>query len=268
MDFIAKRKIWFLLSSIIIMAGILSILLQGLNVGIDFTGGNKYMLQFEKRTTTSQIREVVTGFGLENAPIQESGENIFIVRTRLLSEQENNAFLSTLRDKLGKTDVLSNEKVGPVIGKELRRSAFWALLIATILIVGYITVRFQFSFAVAAIAALIHDVLITLSIFSFLQLEIQTPFVAAMLTIIGYSINDTIVVFDRVRENIGYKRKESMLEMVNRSIRQTLTRSINTSLTSIMALLALLILGGETTKVFALAMLIGFIDNIKAKFSI
>jgi preprotein translocase subunit SecF len=134
-------------------------------------------------------------------------------------------------------------------------------LIASILIVIYITVRFQFSFAIAAIIALIHDVLVTLSFFSFTQVELNTSFVAAMLTIIGYSINDTIVVFDRIRENIGFRKKEPLFETVNKSIRQTLTRSINTSLTSIMALIALLLFGGETIKVFALAMLIGFISG-------
>ncbi len=261
MDFIGKRKIWFAISVIIIFVGIASIIFQGLNLGIDFVGGNKYMLRFEKDVNTTQIREVLNKFNLENSSIQESDNNTYIIRTNLLTEEENNKLLSSFEEKLGEMNVLSNEKVGPIIGKELRNRAFGALLVASLIMIIYITIRFEFKFAVAAIIALLHDVLITLSIFSFAQVEVNTSFVAAMLTIVGYSINDTIVVFDRIRENLSFKKKEGLAQMVNRSIKQILKRSINTSLTSVMALLALLIFGGETTRVFALAMIIGFLSG-------
>jgi preprotein translocase subunit SecF len=262
MDFIGKRKIWFAISAFIIIAGIVSIIFQGLNLGIDFVGGNKYMLRYTNEDiNTAQIRDVLNDFNLENSSIQKSDNNTYIIRTKVLTEEENNELLDSFEEKLGEMDVLSNEKVGPVIGKELRNKAFGALIVASIIMIIYITVRFEFRFAVAAIIALLHDVLITLGIFSFIQMEVNTSFVAAMLTIVGYSINDTIVVFDRIRENLSYKKKEDLSNMVNRSIKQILTRSINTSLTSVMALLALLIFGGETTKVFALAMIIGFISG-------
>jgi len=162
-----------------------------------------------------------------------------------------------LEKEIGKLEILRSEKVGPTIGKELRRAGILALLIAIILMVIYITFRFEFKFALAAIGALIHDILVTLSIFSIFQLEINSSFIAAILTIFGYSINDTIVIFDRIRENLKKAKKEELIPLVNKSIKETLARSINTVVTTLFVLLALYFFGGETTKIFVLAMLIG-----------
>ncbi|GAW92702.1 protein translocase subunit SecF [Calderihabitans maritimus] len=259
MNFVGRRKLWYLLSLAVIIPGLISLFVQSLNFGIDFTGGNLLHIRFEKDVKISEVREVFAKFGLEDSSIQAAEGNQFIVRTVELTEEKNDKILKALEERFGSIEVLRNEKVGAVIGRELTTNAIYALVIASLLIVIYISFRFEFLFGIAAIVALLHDVFVTLGIFSLFQIQVDGAFVAAILTIIGYSINDTIVIFDRIRENLKMKRKESLEELVNRSIAQNLTRSINTSLTVIFALLALLFLGGETTKVFALALLIGTI---------
>lgn len=260
-DFVGKKKTWYTIAAVLIIIGLVSLAIQGLNLGIDFVGGTKVMLGFSEEVTSENLREILGEFGLENSYIQETDNNQFIVRTSILSEAESSSVLDALEKQLGEMEILSNEGVGSVISSELKSKAFIALLIATILIVVYITFRFEFSFAIAAIIALLHDILITVGVFSLFQLEVNISFVAAVLTILGYSINDTIVISDRIRENRIIIRKTPLEEIVNRSINQSLLRSINTSLTSIFALLALLIFGGETTKVFALALTIGFVSG-------
>ncbi|WP_028309421.1 protein translocase subunit SecF [Desulfitibacter alkalitolerans] len=260
-DFIGKRKLWFLMSLIIIIPGLISLMFQGLNLGIDFAGGTKVMVKFSQEVSSEDIREVLSEHNLGRSTIQASENNQFIIRTPILTEQENTQVVNALREKLGDMQILSNESVGSVVSAELQEKAIIALLIATVLMVVYITIRFELSFALSAITALFHDILITLSIFSIFQIEINISFVAAILTIIGYSINDTIVIFDRIRENLEFRQKETLSELVNKSIHQNLVRSIFTSLTSVAVLLALLIFGGDTTRVFALAMIIGFISG-------
>lgn len=258
LDFVGKRKIWFLISLIIIIPGLFSLLFQGLNLGIDFAGGTKVMVKFSQEVSSEEVRQVLTEHNLERSTIQGSDNNQFIIRTSVLTEQESSQVINTLRESLGDMVVLSNEGVGTVVSKELKDRAIIALILATVLMVLYITIRFELSFALSAIVALIHDILITLSIFSIMQMEINISFIAAMLTIIGYSINDTIVIFDRIRENQDFRQKETLAELVNKSIQQSLKRSIYTSVTSVAVLLSLLIFGGDTTRVFALAMIIGF----------
>ena len=260
-DFIGKRKLWFLMSLIIIIPGLISLMFQGLNLGIDFAGGTKVMVKFSQEVSSEDIREVLSEHNLGRSTIQASENNQFIIRTPILTEQENTQVVNALREKLGDMQILSNESVGSVVSAELQEKAIIALLIATVLMVVYITIRFELSFALSAITALFHDILITLSIFSIFQIEINISFVAAILTIIGYSINDTIVIFDRIRENLEFKQKETLSDLVNKSIHQSLVRSIFTSLTSVAVLLALLIFGGDTTRVFALAMIIGFVSG-------
>ena len=257
MDYIGKRKIWYTISLLILIPGILSLFIQGLNKGIDFTGGSLLEIRFEKPVSTDSVRQVIAGFGLPNAIVQDAGDNQFLIRTPELNEEQNSKLLSDFQEKIGKTQILRNEKVGGVIGKELTRNAVLAIIISAVLMVIYITVRFQFYFGLAAILALLHDALVVLGIFSLFQIEIDSTFVAALLTLLGYSINDTIVVFDRIRENLNMKKKEALAPLVNKSISQVLVRSINTVLTVILALVALLIFGGETTKVFAFTLLIG-----------
>ncbi|MDI6709741.1 MAG: protein translocase subunit SecF [Thermoanaerobacterales bacterium] len=257
-DFIGRRKIWYILSLLVIIPGIISLFTQGLNLGIDFTGGNLMEFRFQEDVTVDEIRNVLRDFGLERSPIQTSGERGAIIRTRVLTEEENGKVIAALQDNLGVEEVLRNEKVGPVIGKELTRNALLALAIASVLMLIYISIRFEFKQGVAAVIALLHDVLITLGVFSLFRLEVDSAFVAAILTILGYSINDTIIIFDRIRENVrGPHKGEPLLDVINASLMQTLARSINTVLAVLFILLALYFFGGATIKTLTLALLVG-----------
>ncbi|MGI6712934.1 MAG: protein translocase subunit SecF [Bacillota bacterium] len=260
-DIVGKRKIWYLISLIIIIPGMISFLFRGLNLGIDFTGGNLIQIQFKQDVSSSQIRNVVSKFVEQTPDISESQKNNYIIRTVTISEEKSKELFQTMTKELGEYSILRNENVGPVIGHELTMNAFYSLIIASILMVIYISFRFELKFGIAGVIALLHDVLVLIGIFSLFQIEVDSTFVAAILTIIGYSINDTIVIFDRIRENKKINSKEDIETLANKSIIQTLTRSINTVLTTIFSLIALLVFGGATTKVFALALLIGIISG-------
>lgn len=256
--FIKLRKIWYTISILIIIPGIISLFSQGLNLGIDFSGGSLLDLKFKQPTAVDQVRSVLAAFELEGASIQRSDETDFLIRTRELSEEDSVKIIQALDDKLGGVTVQRTERVGPVIGRELITKALGALAAAAILMVIYITWRFEFKQGIAAIIALLHDALVVLGIFSIFQIEVDSAFVAAILTIIGYSINDTIVIFDRIRENILNKKKTETLEdTINASLWQTIARSINTVLTVEFILIALLLLGGSTIRTLILALLIG-----------
>lgn len=264
-DIIGKRYWFFLLSALILVPGLISIALQGFNLGIDFTGGTLMDLKFAHPVTVVEVRDVLKDHNLENSTIQlstsdqsEASSSVFI-RTRVLDETERVAVLNDLKQKLGYYDVLRVEKVGAIIGSELTQQAFIALAVSWCLMILYISWRFQFKFAVSGVLAIFHDIIVVLGLFSLLHKEIDASFVAAILTIAGYSINDTIVIFDRIRENLKtHKKTESFQDLVNRSIWQVMTRSIYTVLTVLFATASLYFFGGETTKSFALALLIGF----------
>lgn len=254
------------ISLLVIGAGLVSTAIQGLNLGIDFTGGTLLDLKFNKSVTVVQVRDVLTNHNLENSVIQLAGTertdaaaNV-LIRTRVLNEVERKAVLDDFTAKLGKFDIMRIEKVGATIGSELARDSIIALLLSWLAMVLYVSYRFEFKFGVAGILALVHDVLIVVGIFSIFRLEMDSSFVAALLTIIGYSINDTIVIFDRIRENMKMSKKgETLPDLVDKSIWQTMSRTIFTSLTVLFATAALYFLGGETTKTFSMALLIGFI---------
>lgn len=258
-DFVGKRKIWYAISIVIIIAGIISLCVQGLNLGLDFTGGNIIQVQFEENVEIDELRDVVSQYVDSTPTIQESDDNNYIIRTQELSEQNNEALLSDLETTFGNSEILRNEKIGAVIGSELISNAKWALLAAFVLMLVYITIRFKFNFAISAVVPLMHDVLVTVGLFSLLRVEVDSTFIAAILTILGYSINGTIVIFDRIRENMGKDHKVPFPDLVNRSINQTLGRSINTNLAVLILVVCLLILGGDSTKAFSLALLIGVI---------
>ena len=261
-EIVKRRKIWYILSLFIIIPGIISLLMQGLNLGIDFTGGNLMQIKFTQDVSSTEVREVFSQHVEEGFSVQETEDKNYFVRTAVMSEEQNKALIADLSSKLGDNEVLRNEHVGPVIGKELTLNALYALAIAAVLMVIYITFRFEFKFAIAAIIALLHDVFVILGAFSILQLEVDSSFVAAVLTIVGYSINDTIVIFDRIRENMTITRKiENITKLVNESLMQTLARSINTVLTTLFPLVALILFGGVTIKTFALALLIGIVSG-------
>lgn len=266
---IIERKNWFFAFSLLmILAGLASLATQGLNLGIDFTGGTLIDLKFAKPVSVAEVRDVLKDYKLENSVVQlaatektDVAPNV-LIRTHVLSEAERKTVLEGFAAKLGKFDIMRIEKVGATIGSELTREAIIALLLSWLMMIAYISYRFEFRFGVAGILSLVHDVLIVLGVFSILRKEIDASFVAALLTIVGYSINDTIVIFDRIRENLKTMKKgETLPEMVDRSIWQTMTRSIYTVLTVLFATGSLYFLGGETTKNFSLALLIGFVSG-------
>lgn len=255
-QFSKNRKLSYVLSLVVIVAGLISLAAQGLNYGIDFTGGNILDVAFSEPRTIGEVRELLDGEGLQYN-VQEAGGSQFIIRTQELEESRSDQLLESLESSLGSFEILRNEKVSAVVGGELTRNALLALAIASVLMIIYITFRFEFFNGLAAVLALVHDVLVTVGIFSILQIEINSAFVAALLTIVGYSINDTIVIFDRIRENLNKKMKIGVEEVVDLSINQTLFRTISTSVGLIMVLLSLYFLGGVTIRDFVLAMLIG-----------
>lgn len=269
-DILKRSKLWFAISLLIIIPGIFCMFTKGFNFGIDFTGGTIIEMEFQQEVTLPQVRDVLREYNLDNATIQLSGDasNVeaskdVMIRTMDLEENERKAVMASLKDEIGDYTVLREEKVGATIGGELITDALMATVISWILIILYVSYRFEWRFGVAAILTLIHDVLIVLSVFSFLQKQVDSSFVAAILTIIGYSINDTIVIFDRIRENqrLHFKRCGDLNELANRSIYQTLTRSLYTVFTVLFTTFALYFFGGDTTKDFSFALLIGFFSG-------
>lgn len=271
--FVEYRKWAFFLSAVLILTGIASLSFKGLNLGIDFTGGTIFHLQIEEEFTLDEVREVLAPFDLDGSIIQRTGDIVnergreVIIKTPSLSDLERARIIEAFKERwpvIGEDQILRVESVGPAIGRELTREAFWAVGIAMLAMVLYITLRFEFKFAVSSIAALFHDIFIIIAIFSLFQIEINSPFIAAILTTVGYSINDTIIIIDRIRENLKYHRKESYAEIVNKSITQNLSRTINTSLTTFFVLFSLFVafnyfIGGIDLKNFALALLLGLI---------
>lgn len=259
MLFVQKRKLWYSISLVVIIAGLISLCLSGLNLGIDFTGGNILQMEFEQPVEMADLRSTIEEYTDQTPSIQKTGENAFYIRVSVLDNAESNALLNGLEEKFGSYELFQNELIGPVMGKELATNAILALVIATVLMLIYITFRFELQFAIAAIIPLVHDVLIVIGVFSLLKLEVDSTFVAAVLTVVGYSINNTIVVFDRIRENMKYNEISDFPLLVNESIKQTLTRSINTVLAILFLLIPLLLFGGDTTRNFSIALLIGLL---------
>ena len=240
---------------------------RGFNMGIDFTGGTIIDLRFEKAVNINDVRAVLNEYDLSNSTIQLSGESSsstesenVMIRTVDLEEQERKEVMAALTDKLGSYQVLREEKVGATMGTELIMNAIYATIISWLLIIAYVSYRFEFKFGISAVLGLAHNVIIVLGAFALTQRQIDSSFVAALLTIIGYSINDTIVIFDRIRENLKlhFRKNGDIVELVNTSIYQTMTRSIYTVSTVLFATFALYFFGGDTTKDFAFALLIGF----------
>jgi len=256
--FIKRRKVFYIISLLIIIPGLVSLVMNGLNLGIDFTGGSIIQVQMDSSVRSAQVRSALKEIGMERADVSKSG-NQFLIRTTELDQEQTRQLLDALESKFKNVEFLSAESVGAAIGKELTNKAILAVIIAALAMLVYISLRFEWTFGVAAIVSEIHDILFVLGLFSLFQWEINTSFIAAILTVVGYSINDTIVIFDRIRENLRMKRKEDYANLVNRSITQSLNRSINTVLTSLFALVALLVFGGGNIRYFILAMVIGFV---------
>jgi len=256
--FVSKRKKFYQISAAIILIGIISLLFQGLNYGIDFAGGTLIQIDFEQNASITDIRDVLGEMNLAGSTIQSLSGNEFVIRTDQTALQQREEILETLENRIGAFEVLKVEMVGPVIGESLKRLAVFAIIFAFIGIILYITVRFEFKYAITSIVALGHDVLIALAILSVLQKEISIPIIAAILTIVGYSLNNTIVIFDRLRENLKLKSRPILEETIDLSINQSLTRTVNTALTTLLPVLALYFFGG-TLSDFAFVLLIGIV---------
>lgn len=264
-DIVNHTTKWLGVSAFVVIFAVVGLLFKGLNFGIDFSGGNLYQFKFEKNVTLGEVNSFFDEVSKDypqldgkSRKVQVSGENTVILRTSEMDENQKNDFLNTV-ENFGKYDLQKADKVGATIGEELKSSAFYALILGCILIVLYITIRFEFKFAMAAVIALFHDVIISVGGIALLGYEVNTPFIAAVLTILGYSINDTIVVFDRIRETLKRKKSPELGEAINISINQVMTRSINTSLTTFLAVIAILVFGGETLKTFITTLLIGVV---------
>jgi preprotein translocase subunit SecF len=267
LDIAGRSKLWFAISTVIIVAGLICMFTRGFNFGIDFTGGTIIDLKFERPVAIAEVRTSLSKFGLEGSQIQltgaESGvteaENVMI-RTTDMEEAQRKEVMAAIKTDVGSYDVLREEKVGATIGGELITNAVLALVVSWALIIAYVAYRFEWRFGVAAVLALVHDILIVLAVFSFTGRQIDSSFIAALLTIVGYSINDTIVIFDRIRENLRlhFRRGGDVNQLVNTSVYQTLTRSLYTVFTVMFTTAALYFFGGETTKDFAFALLVGF----------
>ena len=258
-DFIKNKKIAYSISVVIILVGLISIVFQGFNLGIDFAGGSLLQIRFDKSVSTTEVRNVLSEFNLSQSTIQNLSENEFVIRTEKIDSEQRNEILTAFKENLTDLEVLRVETVGPVIGEDLKKSAFYALLFAFIGIILYITVRFEFKFSVVSILALLHDCLIVLGVFSLWQKEITISIIAAVMTIVGYSINNTIVILDRLRENMKFKTREPFENLINMSINQSLSRTINTALTTIIPILTLYFFGGNILSDFALALFIGMV---------
>ena len=258
-NFLNKRKIAMYISIVLIFLGIVSLIEKGgPNLSIDFKGGAIIQIKFEKPIDIITLRSIMEKNNFNISDIIEFGSpDEFLLKGKIIdySEEFRNSIKSTLGEM--QYEIRRVETVGPKIGKELRSSAIYAILMALVGILFYIWFRFDRFYALGSVAALIHDVLVTLGLFSILNFEIDLTIIAAFLTIVGYSLNDTIVVFDRIRENIGKYSRENLDSVVNLSLNETLNRTIITSMTTLIVVLTLFFVGGEVIKLFAFALIIG-----------
>ena len=274
MDFVGKRFWFFLISLLVITPGVIFLIIApGLRPGIDFTGGSSMTLQFQESSSVTQqeMREALSNHGYSESTVQNLGNNSFFVRTKQLDEEAKDSLVEGLTTSLapGSVNVLQGfDLVSPVVAQETVLNAFWAVLAAAVGIFFYVWWAFRnvpspFRYGLAAIAALLHDATIVVGIFAILgevlQMEVNTMFLIALLTVIGYSVNDTIVVFDKIRENVLIYANRPFPEIVNLSIAETLGRSINTSFTLLVTLLALILFGGATIREFLIVLLIGVV---------
>lgn len=275
MMFVIKyRKLFYAITLLIVAGSILSLAFFRLNLGIDFTGGTIWKLEFKNAAPPSDALNVVLKKeGLEPSVSQPVGEKGFILRFRPLEEWQHQRALGALKINFGELDELEFSAIGPSIGKELRDKAIYAIILAILVTIAYIAWAFRkvekvvssWAYGGLTIAAMAHDVLLPLGVFAilgkFFHVEITSAFVAAILTIAGYSINDTIVVFDRIRENLRRHTHDDFTELVAAGLKQTLARSMNTTITTLLALVAIYFFGGESTRHFALALIIGIVSG-------
>lgn len=271
LDFVGKRNWFFLFSFIVILPGVVFLIINpGLRAGIDFRGGSTMTLAFSKEVTQQELRSHLASLGEVDSTVQSFGDNTYFLRTRQLSASEREGILSALESSLSPDgiEVLSSDLVSPVVARETILNGAYAVIAAAVGIFIYLWWAFRsvprpFRYGLAALVALVHDLVIVVGIFAILGnlmgLEVNTMFLVAVLTVIGYSVNDTIVVFDRLRENVTNYGNRGFDQNVNVSISETIGRSLNTSLTLLIVLMALLLFGGATIRTFLIVLIIGVV---------
>ena len=259
--FMKYRKIFYLVSVALIILGLGVGLIRGFNFGIDFTGGTKIQFNMGKEVALEDVKAVLKEHDIQADVIYagEQNEKVIIKTTNAMTNDTRNAFYEAIGEKFSLEGefVESSNLIGPSVGELLKKNAIKAVLLAAVAMLAYIAVRFEWKFGVAAILDLLHDVLILLAFYGLFHVQINSPFIAGMLIVVGYSINDTIVVFDRIRENVAYGKRSKMDELIDKSINQTIGRSIMTSITTIVAIIPLYVLGGDSIREFTLPLIVG-----------
>ena len=280
MDFVGKRYWYFLVSLLVILPGVVFLVIApGLKPGIDFTGGSSLTVAFTDDVGQEDLRDALADLGHPDATVQKQETNTYFFRTKELEDEDKEALVDALGARLSPdgAQVLTFDLVSPVVAKDTVINALWAVLLAAVGIYLYIWWAFRnvprpFRYGAAAIIALLHDAIIVIGIFAILgelaDMEVNTMFLIAVLTVIGYSVNDTIVVFDRLRENVTVYANRPFKELVNLSISETIGRSLNTSLTLLFTLLALMLFGGSTIRPFLLVLLIGVVSGTYSSIAI
>jgi preprotein translocase subunit SecF len=272
-DFLGKRKMWYIVSTIMVLFGMFSVVFKGINYGIDFQGGTELVLAFQQKVDVGEIRVALTKVGLGASEIKSYGaDNNVLIRTSEQAEgtgvadKIKNSMQVSFPDK--KFDVIKEDKIGPKIGKELRTDAMLAVLWSFAAILVYVAIRFKFAYGFGAVVALVHDVFTTFGFLSLLNglipglnLDISQEIIAAFLTLIGVSVNDTVIIFDRIRENEKIYRSMPLMDVMNKSLNDTLSRTIITSSTIFIVLIILLIFGGEVNRGFAFTMAFGIVTG-------
>lgn len=259
------HRLYLAVSAFLVALSLLGMLIKGLVLGIDFTGGTLLERRFPQSVTTAQVREVLSSpeladLAVGDAVVQTLDEaRDVLIRTRALTNDEIRRVDDVLSARLGEVTIRRTELVGPVIGGELVRKALWALALSAAAVLVYLSFRFEFKYAAIAVVAVLHDVAITLGYVAWTGIELNASFVAVILTLVGYSLNATIVIFDRVRELWRLNQRESLAEVVNRAVRDTMARSVNTNLTTLLVIVALTLFGGATIRNFASSLMVGII---------
>jgi len=273
--FVEKKNLWLVISTAVILLGFSLMGFRALssqptlNYGIDFVGGNTFLLklidkevQLNDSKLISDTRSALASYGLAKSQIQLSENNQLYIKTTSIDKNITSAILNDLKASLGNFEILEIDYIGPSIGATLKKQSLWIILFVSLSLLLYISIRFELSFGLAALAAVLHDALVIISVSSILSLEINTAFIAAILTILGYSINDTIVIFDRIREQLEkLKNKKSLIDITNISLNQTLLRTINTSITTLLVIGSLILFSDGTIKEFCLILLVGIISG-------
>lgn len=265
---ISKRKIWYTISGVLIAGSILCLILFGLNLGIDYIGGSLWDIKTDTRIQVSEVREFLSNYVIGKAIVQPTDDGL-LMRFKEIDDEAHQKIYQDFIDKFGAIEEKRFESIGSVIGKELKQKSTGSIILVSLAIILYIAWAFRkvskpinsWKYGILTVVALLHDIILPLGLFAvlgkFLNVEIGAPFIAAILTIAGYSVNDTIVVFDRVRENLIKEGDGNFENIIEKSVNQTMARSINTTLTTLLALAAVYFFGGETIKYFALALIVG-----------